>query len=306
MNQMINFPNLGIHWENVGQKITFLGLDITYYGIIVGVSILLGVLLTLWLADRTGQDVEEYLNLSIYLIVAGVVGARIYYLLFAFGEYKGHFLKIFNLRAGGFALYGAIIAGVIMIAFFSAHRGLAAWKVLDTVVPAMLIGQILGRFGNFLNREAFGEYTNGLFAMQLPVDAVRVADVTEKMREHMQKVDGVSVIQVSPTALYEAVWCLLLLIVILNYRKYETYKGEIFLIYIIGYGIGRFVFEGMRVDKLRTWIFHLPVSQIVAAVSVIMAGLLLYFNYANGDKSGRGFGSSKKRRHKKKLNFSNR
>lgn len=301
MNQMINFPNLGIHWENVGQKITVLGFDITYYGMIVGAAILTGILLTVLIADRTGQDVEDYLTLSIYLIIFGAIGARIYYLLFGFSEYKGHFLKIFNPRAGGFAIYGAIIAGIITIIIFSKIRGLAAWKVLDTFVPALLIGQIFGRIGNFCNREAFGEYTNGLFAMQLPVDSVRVADVTEKMRRHLEKIDGVNMIQVSPAALYEAVWCLFILILIVVYRRFQSYKGELFLIYMISYGVGRFFIEGIRVDKLRIPLINLPVSQVVAVVSAILAAILLYFNYANGESSGRGFSHSRKRKHKREL-----
>lgn len=301
MNQMINFPNLGIHWGNVGQKITVFGFDITYYGMLVGAAILIGILLTVRIADRTGQDVEDYLSLSIYLIIFGVLGARIYYLLFGFGEYKDNFLKILNPRAGGFAIYGAIIAGIITIIVFSALRGMAVSKVLDTFVPALLIGQILGRIGNFLNREAFGEYTNGLFAMRLPVESVRVADVTEKMRQHPEKIDGVNMIQVSPAALYEAVWCLLILIMVVIYRRFQSYKGEIFLIYMISYGIGRFVIEGIRVDKLRIPLIHLPVSQVVAVISVVLSVIFLYFNYANGESSGRGFSHSRKRRHKREL-----
>lgn len=150
MNQMINFPNLGIHWESVGQKISVFGIDITYYGIMIGVAILIGVVLTVWTAKRTGQDEEEYLNLCIYLIISGFIGSRLYYLLFGFHEYKGNFLQMLNPRAGGYAIYGAIIAGVVVIAIYSGRRGLNTWKVLDTFVPALLIGQILGRIGNFL------------------------------------------------------------------------------------------------------------------------------------------------------------
>lgn len=304
MNPMINFPNLGIHLKDVGQKITVLGIDITYYGMIIGAAILIGILLTLGSARRTGQDEEAYLTLSMFLIIFGVLGARVYYVIFGLSEYQGNFWKIFNLREGGFAIYGAIIAGVITIAVFARMQGMLAWKVLDTFVPALLIGQILGRIGNFFNREAFGEYTDGLFAMQLPVDAVRAQDVTEKMRRHMEKVDGVNMIQVTPTFLYEAIWCLMILIVILIYQRFEIYKGEIFLIYVIAYGSGRFVIEGMRVDKLRIPFIHFPISQVVAAISVVLAAVLLYVNYKNGERPGRGFSHSRRKHRKSELRFS--
>lgn len=303
MSQMINFPNLGIHWANVGQKITVLGLDITYYGMLIGAAILIGILLTTMNAVRTRQDAEDYLTLSIYLIVFGIIGARIYYLLFGFREFEGNLLQIFNLRAGGFAIYGAIIAGVITIVIFSGQKGMTCWKVLDTYVPAILIGQILGRIGDFFNREAFGEYTDGLFAMQLPIDSVRAVDVTDKMRQHIESVNGVDMIQVTPTFLYEAIWCLIILIVVTVYKNIQIYKGEVFLIYIIGYGVGRFVIEGMRVDKLRTLVLHLPVSQIVALLSVVMAGTLLYINYTNGEGAARRLQRLGKRRNKNRLKF---
>lgn len=301
MNQMINFPNLGIHWEHVGQKITILGFDITYYGIIVGVAILIGIALTAWEAHRTEQDIEEYLTLSIFTIIFGTIGARIYYVLFAFDEFKGNLSKIFNVRAGGFAIYGAIIAGVITVVVYSKQKDLLEWKVLDTIIPALLVGQILGRIGNFFNREAFGEYTDGLFAMQLPIDAVRAADVTDKMRQHVEKIDGINMIQVNPTFLYEAIWCLVILIVILIYRKYEFYKGEIFLIYLIGYGVGRFILEWFRVDKLRLPLIHLPVSQVVAALTTIVSIVLLYTNYSNGESGRKGFFNLRKQKKNNEL-----
>ena len=162
MNKMINFPNLNIHWENVGQKINLFGIEITYFGILLGVALLFGIALTMWLAHRSGQEAEEYLTLSIFVVISGVIGARLYYVLFGFEQFKGNWMKIFNIRSGGLAFYGALIAGVIAVFIYSKRQGLIVWKVLDTIVPALLIGQILGKLGNFFNREAFGEYTDGL------------------------------------------------------------------------------------------------------------------------------------------------
>lgn len=305
MNKMINFPNLNIHWENVGEKINLFGIEITYFGILLGVAILFGIALTMWLAHRSGQEAEEYLNLSIYVIIFGIVGARLYYVLFGFEQFKGHWTKIFNIRSGGLAFYGALIAGIITVFIFCKRQGLLVWKVLDTIVPALLIGQILGKLGNFFNREAFGEYTDGIFAMQLPIDSVRAVDVTEKMRQNVEKIDGINMIQVSPSFLYEIILCLVILIFILIYRRFEVYRGEIFLLYIISYGAGRFFIEMGRVDKLRTLIFHLPVSQVVAVLSVIIAMGLLCITYRSGDGQGKGFFRANKAKKKKtKLKFS--
>lgn len=279
MSQIINFPNLGIHLENVGRQISVFGFDITYFGLSIGVAILIGMFITMWQADRTGQDIEEYLMLFIYLIVFGVLGARIYYVIFGISEFHGNYLGILNPLAGGYAFQGALIAGVITVTVYCRNGRLLTWKVLDTFVPALLIGQILGRMGNFFNREAFGGYTDGLFAMQLPVDAVRAADVTEKMRQHMERIDGIDMIQVHPTFLYEIIWCLVILAVVLIYQRFEVYKGEVFLIYVTGYGIGCFAIEMLRTDSLVIPLIHVSIAQIIAVLSVMASVWLLYVNY---------------------------
>ena len=142
----------------------------------------------------------------------------------------------------------------------------------------LITGQMIGRWGNFFNREAFGEYTNGLFAMRLPVDAVRSSDITDLMRKHMETVDGVSYIQVSPTYLYESMWCLALLILLLLYRRHKKFQGEVFLMYLFGYGAGRAWIEGLRTDQL--WIpgTEIPVSQVLAGTIVVVSFVLIVYN----------------------------
>ncbi|WP_461810038.1 prolipoprotein diacylglyceryl transferase [Faecalimonas sp.] len=304
MDKMISFPNLNIYWENVGENINLFGIEITYFGILLGVAILLGVVLTMWLAHRSGQEAEEYLTLSIFVIIFGVIGARVYYVLFGLEQFEGNWVKIFNIRSGGLAFYGALIAGVITVFIYCKRQGLIVWKVLDTIVPALLIGQILGKLGNFFNREAFGEYTDGIFSMQLPIDSVRAMDVTEKMRQNVEKIDGVNMIRVSPSFLYEIILCLIILIGLLIYQRFEVYKGEIFLLYVISYGAGRFFIESGRVDKLKTLIFDLPVSQVVAVLSVVIAMGLLGITYKSGDGQGRGISRMKSKKKKTKLRFS--
>ena len=141
----------------------------------------------------------------------------------------------------------------------------------DTAGLGLILGQIIGRWGNFFNREAFGEYTDNLLAMRLPLDAVRSSDVTELMREHMEVIDGISYIQVHPTFLYESLWNLAVLVGLLLWRKHKKFQGEIFLLYLFGYGVGRFWIEGLRTDQLLIPGMKLPVSQVLAVVLVVVS-----------------------------------
>ena len=140
--------------------------------------------------------------------------------------------NIFNIREGGLAIYGGVIAAVITVVIFAKIKKLSAAVIFDTACLGLIAGQMIGRWGNFFNREAFGEYTDSLLAMRLPLDAVRSSDVTDLMREHMETVNGVSYIQVHPTYLYESLWCLMVLVLLLLYRKHKKFDGEVFLLYL--------------------------------------------------------------------------
>lgn len=273
MHTFIDFPHLGIHLENVGKTITLFGIDIAYYGITIAIGMLAGIFVATQVAKRTGQKQDDYVDLAIFGIIFGVIGARIYFVIFSWDMYKDNLLEIFNTRHGGLAIYGGVIAAVITV-FVVAHvKKIPVGLMLDTGGCGLITGQMIGRWGNFFNREAFGEYTDGLFAMRLPLDAVRSGDVTEKMREHMETIDGVSCIQVSPTFLYESVWCLLVLILLLVYTRYKKFNGEVFLIYLAGYGAGRFWIEALRTDQLLLPGTAIPVSQLLAGVLVIVSVL---------------------------------
>ena len=249
MHYNISFPNLGIYLDHVGKSISIFGFSIAYYGMIIGAAILIGFLIATAEAKRTGQNPEDYLDMGIVGVIAGIAGARIYYVIFSWDLYKDNLLSIFNLREGGLAIYGGVIGAVIAVFVMAAVKKKSPFQILDTIALALLNGQMLGRWGNFFNREAFGEYTDCLFAMRLPVDAVRPGDITELMRENMQRIDGVSYIQVHPTFLYESLWCAGLLIILFLYRKHKKYEGELFLMYLFGYGAGRVWIERLRTDQ---------------------------------------------------------
>lgn len=277
MHRTIDFPNIGIHLKSVGDHITIFGFDIAFYGMIIGLGILTGLLIAAAEAKRSGQNPEDYFDLAIYAVIFSIIGARLYYVAFSWDMYKDDLLSILNIRQGGLAIYGGVIAAVITVFVFARVKKMSATLILDTAGLGLVAGQMIGRWGNFFNREAFGEYTNSFLAMRLPVDAVRGSDITELMRKNMETVKGVSYIQVHPTFLYESLWCLMVLIIMLIYRKHKKFNGEVFLVYLLGYGLGRFRIEGLRTDQLLIPKIGLPVSQILAGVLVVVSLALIIY-----------------------------
>ncbi|MEF9942145.1 MAG: prolipoprotein diacylglyceryl transferase [Lachnospiraceae bacterium] len=275
MQEAINFPELGIHLEHVGKSISVFGFEIAYYGVIIGIGILTGIFAAAAEAKRTRQNPENYFDLAMYAVIFAIIGARLYYVLFSWDVYKNDLLSILNIRGGGLAIYGGIIAAVITVFVFARIKRLSAPQLLDTAVIGLIAGQMIGRWGNFFNREAFGEYTNGLFAMQIPVNAVRASDITDRMRMHIEKIQDVSFIQVHPTFLYESLWCLGVLILLLLYRKHKKFEGELFLVYVFSYGVGRFWIEGLRTDQLLIPKLGWPVSQVLAGVAAVISIILI-------------------------------
>ncbi len=276
MTTSISFPNLGIYLENVGKSIDVFGFEIAFYGIIIGCGVMAGIIMAAMEAKRTGQNPDTYYDLALYAVVLSVIGARIYYVIFSWDQYKDDLLSIFNIRQGGLAIYGGVIAAVITVFVYGRVKKISFAKLADTAVLGLILGQIIGRWGNFFNREAFGEYTNNMFAMRLPLDAVRSSDVTELMREHMEMLDGVAYIQVHPTFLYESLWNLGVLLILLWWRKRKKFEGEIFLLYLFGYGVGRFWIEGLRTDQLLIPGMGLPVSQVLAAILVMISSTIIF------------------------------
>ena len=275
MDMEINFPNLGIYLDHVGKNISIFGLSIAYYGIVI----VTGMMIAIWIAQReakrTGQNPEQYLDLAMIGIAAGILGARIYYVVFAWDYYKDDLLSIFNIRQGGLAIYGGIIGACIAVVIYSRKKKQSFGLLMDTASMSIVFGQIMGRWGNFFNREAFGDYTNNLFAMQLPVSAVRANEITQKMWDHAVTVNGVEYIQVHPTFLYESLWNVGVLLFLFWFRKRKKFNGEVFLMYLIGYGLGRIWIEGLRTDQLLLPVMGLPVSQLLSGCLVAGCTILV-------------------------------
>ena len=200
----IAFPNLGIYLENVPKSINVFGFEIAFYGIIIFLGVLAGILVAARIAKITGQNPDTIWDMATYCVIFSIIGGRLYYVIFSWEYYKDNFWQVFNLRAGGMAIYGAVIAGFLTVFIYAKIKKLNALLLLDTAMPSLILGQAIGRWGNFFNREVFGEYYNGLLSMQLPIAAVRAKDISETIRANI--LEGANYINVHPTFLYESLW----------------------------------------------------------------------------------------------------
>lgn len=258
----IAFPNIGLYLENVPSGFYVGSFYIALYGIVIGIGVFTGIMLAARAAKLTGMDPDDVWDFAIYAVIFSIIGARIYYVVFAWDSYKNNILNIFNFRQGGLAIYGAVIAAFLTLFVYSRIKKRSPFHLGDCGVIGLVWGQILGRWGNFFNREVFGEYSDGLLAMRLPMDAVRDStDITENIRAHI--VEGTNYIQVHPTFLYESGLNLILFLFMFWYQKRKKFHGEICLLYLGGYGIIRFFIEGIRTDQLKLAGTDIAVSQVL-------------------------------------------
>ncbi len=268
-NMDIAFPNLGIYLRNVPKSFTIFGFQIALYGVIIAIGVLGGVLLAAKVARLEKLDSDVIWDFAIYAIIFSIIGARVYYVVFSWDRYKDDLLSVFNLRNGGLAIYGAVIAAFLTLWIYCLKKKQSFLQLADICVPGLVLGQVIGRWGNFTNREVFGEYTDSLLAMRLPTQMVRVGDISETIAAHMT--EGTNYIQVHPTFLYESLWNLALLALLLLYRKHKKFEGEQWLLYLGGYGLGRAWIEGIRTDTLFIPHTTIAVSQVLAVVLFVVA-----------------------------------
>ena len=229
MEITVRFPNLGFLFEYEDRTFSVLGFDITIYGILMAVSLLIG-LDDSSLRQMAEIESESLLGASISALVGGVIGGRLYYIAFSWSQFSGKSWKILcDIRSGGMSIYGAILGGVLVAALFCRLSRTSFWKMADIVCMGLLSGQIIGVWGNFFNREAFGEYTDSLFAMGLPMDSVQKSAVTKLMKQHLVTFRDMDYIQVHPLFFYESIWCLLLLLICCFIPGEKNLKVRIFL-----------------------------------------------------------------------------
>ena len=274
----LSFVNLGITIEHLRNSVSVFGFRIAFYGIIIGLGMLAGMAIACSDAKRRGQDPEMYLDFALYAIIFAIVGARAYYVIFQWADYKDNLLQIFNLRAGGLAIYGGVIGGVLTLIVFCRVRKQSFFSMADSAVLGLITGQIMGRWGNFFNCEAFGGYTNNLFAMRIKKSLVNPSMISEQLLQHEILENGISYIQVHPTFLYESLWNLCVLAFMLWYRERKRFDGEMLWIYFMGYGLGRLWIESLRTDQLKVPGTAVAVSQLLSAVLVISAAGVMIYN----------------------------
>lgn len=226
------------------------GLSVKWYGILLSSGILVGILLAYQEAKRLGYDPEYMIDLSLWCVPAAVIGARLYYVIFEWDYYRGDLLKIINIREGGLAIHGALIAAVLVGYIFCRVKKISFWENADIVAPSIIIGQAIGRWGNFVNGEAHGGPTN------LPWGII---------------IDGV---RVHPTFLYESLWDIGVFIILLFYRKRKKADGEVFLLYGILYSIGRFWVEGLRTDSLM--FMGMRTAQLISLLIILLFSAAIF------------------------------
>jgi len=271
------------------------GLSIRWYAAIICLGLVAGLLVAYLMGRRRGYNFDMVLDLLLLALPICIIGARLYYVAFEWETYKNNLAEIFAIWHGGLAIYGAVIGGVIAAVVFCKWKKVPLGDVLDLGSLGLILGQAIGRWGNFVNCEVFGGYTDNLFAMQIRRSLADPAMVSQELLDHLVVKDGVEYIQVHPTFLYESVWDLCVFVILMwvfykslpsgsgskaagrkgLYRK--KFDGEIMCLYFILYGIGRFVIEGIRVDQLMLFSTGIAVSQLLSAVMVIAAaGILVW------------------------------
>ncbi|HYE10652.1 MAG TPA: prolipoprotein diacylglyceryl transferase [Patescibacteria group bacterium] len=226
------------------------GLSIRWYGILLSTGIMVGILLAYNEAKRLGRDPEYIIDLSLWCVPAAVIGARLYYVLLEWDYYNGDIMRMINIREGGLAIHGALIAAVITGYIFTRIKKLNFWETADIVAPSIIIGQAIGRWGNFVNGEAHGGPTN------LPWGIL---------------VDGM---RVHPTFLYESLWNLGVFFILIFYRRKKKANGEVFLLYGILYSLGRFWIEGLRTDSL--WFMGMRAAQLISLAIIVVFSITIY------------------------------
>lgn len=227
------------------------GLSIRWYGIILSTGIMAGILLAYYEAKRLGMDPEYIIDLALWCVPAAVIGARVYYVILEWDYYNGDIMRMINIREGGLAIHGALIAAVLTGYIFTRVKKTSFRKSADIVAPSIILGQAIGRWGNFVNGEAHGGPT------ELPWGII---------------VDGM---KVHPTFLYESLWNLGVFAFLIYYKKRKKADGELFLWYGILYSIGRFWIEGLRTDSL--WFMGMRAAQLVSAGTIVIFAVIMVY-----------------------------
>lgn len=264
---IVSFPGLGLEFSISRVAFSIGGFNVYWYGVIIGTGLLLAVLYAMARSREFGVDQDRLLDVVLFGTVGGVVGARLYYVLFSAPGTFTSFADIIDIRDGGLAFYGAIIGVLLTCAFVCPARKVKFLPMMDLIGMGFLIGQSIGRWGNFFNQEAFGYNTDLPWGMTSSTITAYLSSHIGAIEAHGMAVDPLA--PVHPTFLYESIWYLIGFIVIAIYAKHRRFDGEVFLLYFGWNGFGRFFVEGLRTDSL--YIGTIRVSQLLAALMVVLS-----------------------------------
>jgi len=267
----VAFPHLGIYIENLGRSVTVFGFEIAYYGIIIALGITAGYCTAQFQAKRTGQDPDIYLDFAMYVIIAAIVGARLYYVIFSWDDYKDSPMQILNLRAGGLAIYGAVLTSISMVFIYGKLKKYSPLLIGDTGAAGLVIGQAIGRWGNFFNSEAYGGPTNLPWKLYI---APQYRVIPYQNYEYFH-----------PAFLYESVLDLIIFVILLIFAKKQILKkdGQLALIYLILYSFARIAVELCRLDSVR-YVYGIPVAIIASLSIIVISSILLTINFKGIEK----------------------
>ena len=274
----IAFPNLNIFIKTLKNSLVIGNYTIAYYGIIIAVAMLVGFYVATKVAGKLKINDDILYDIFIILIVLGIIGARIYYIMFKWDYYSIRPHEILDIRAGGLAVFGGIILVIIGIAVYCFVKKINFIKILDVTAVGAVIGQAIGRYGNFFNMEAFGDYTNNIFAMRMRAEYISRDVMSVGHVANLINKDGIQYVQAHPTFFYESTLNIILFIVLLYivFKKHK-FDGQLIATYFIGYGVIRFFVESLRTDSLMLGDYK--ISQIVAVV-IFVTGIAIYvMNY---------------------------
>ncbi len=281
------FPNLNIEIMHLDRiAFSMFGVDVYWYGILIASSFLIGLMLTIHLTKKLNQtrsnpiDPDLYYDALAIVMLFAIVGARAYYVAFDFDNYRGDIASWFQIWNGGLAIYGGIIGGVIAVFLFTKVKKINMFDFGEVMLPGLALGQAIGRWGNFFNREAYGSYTDNLFAMRILKDDAQV--VTQELLDKLVVVNGYEYIQVHPTFLYESFFNVINCFVLLHVVKNRKFRGQVVLVYMIFYGAIRTFTEGLRVDQLQVG-DGLAVSRMLS-MALVLVGTTIYIYKINSIK----------------------
>ena len=270
----IQFPELGWKFNIDPTAFSVFGFDIQWYGIIITLGLILALIYALPRMKRFGLDSDRTIDAIIGGVIGGIVGARLYYVLMRWDEYKGDWKAIINTRGGGLAIYGGIIGALLVGLIICKIRKIKMLPMLDITSLGLLIGQGIGRWGNFFNQEAFGTNTDSFLGMTGGTIQRTISDGMQ-MGGDMYN-NGLEMLwekPVHPCFLYESVWCLLGFVILAFMSKRRKFDGQIFLMYLAWYGAERFIVEGLRTDSLM--LGNIRISQALSAVIFVASVILL-------------------------------